>query len=281
MSDTVRPTPLSFLVPSFNPGGYFERAIESVADQLEPGDEVLIQDGGSTDGSLEALAARYPDASWLKVVTEPDGGQADALQRALQRARNEYVMWLNADDVVYPGGLAAIRKGLISSPDLVIGRSTIFQNSGRIVRTYTPRPLTRRAMVGRGNQMFTGSIAYRAELIRQVGGFDARYQYCMDMDVIARIAERDPSIVYVPDVIAGLRWHEDSKGGSTLWPIVREAARVRLAHARTPTERAIAVGISAAYLVAGSMQPVRHSRVYSRLRRAIVHREPVGGVGLG
>lgn len=278
MSDTV---PISLLVPSYNPGAYFEKAIASVADQLVPGDEVVVQDGGSTDGSLDALTARYAGAPWLKIVSEPDRGQADALQRALLRAQNAYIMWLNGDDIVYPGGLAAIRRGLATSPDLVIGRSTIFQNSGRVVRTYTPRALTRRAMVGRGNDMFTGSVAYRAALVRDVGGFDARYQYCMDMDVIARIAEREPSIVYIPEVIAGLRWHAESKGGSTLWPIVREAAQVRLEHARTRRERALAIAVSGAYLVAGTLQPVRHSRLYSGIRAAVRRRATVVGADPG
>lgn len=278
MSDTV---PISLLVPSYNPGAYFEKAIASVADQLVPGDEVVVQDGGSTDGSLDALTARYAGAPWLKIVSEPDRGQADALQRALLRAQNAYIMWLNGDDIVYPGGLAAIRRGLATSPDLVIGRSTIFQNSGRVVRTYTPRPLTRRAMVGRGNDMFTGSVAYRAALVRDVGGFDARYQYCMDMDVIARIAEREPSIVYIPEVIAGLRWHAESKGGSTLWPIVREAAQVRLEHARTRRERALAIAVSGVYLVAGTLQPVRHSRLYSGIRAAVRRRATVVGADPG
>jgi len=278
MSDTV---PISLLVPSYNPGAYFEEAIASVADQLVPGDEVVVQDGGSTDGSLDALRARYAGAGWLKIVSEPDQGQADALQRALLRAQNAYIMWLNGDDIVYPGGLAAIRRGLATSPDLVIGRSTIFQNSGRVVRTYTPRPLTRRAMVGRGNDMFTGSLAYRTALVRDVGGFDARYQYCMDMDVIARIAEREPSIVYIPEVIAGLRWHAESKGGSTLWPIVREAAEVRLEHARTRRERALAITVSGLYFVAGALQPVRHSRVYSAIRALVRRRARVVGADPG
>lgn len=266
------PTALSFLVPSYNSGPYLELAIESIADHLVPGDEVLLQDACSKDGSVERLMERYGDEPWLKVVIEPDKGQSDALERALQRASNEYVMWLNADDLVYPDGLAAVRRALASNPDLVCGRSTIFQNSGRIVRTYRPRPITRRAMVGRGADIFTGSLAYRTQLLKDVGGFNAKYQYCMDMDIIARITEVEPNIVYIPDVVAGLRWHEESKGGSTIWPIVRESAEVRLAHARTPGEKATAVAISGAYLVAGLLQPLRHSTAYTHVREYVRNR---------
>lgn len=265
----VVPVPISFLVPSYNPGRYFQLAIESIEDQLIEGDEVIIQDGGSTDGSVEDLVSRYGDKPWLMVKSEPDHGQSDALQRALDRSTNDYVMWLNADDIIYPGALAAVRAGLEEKPDLLSGRSTIFKNDGRIVRTYSPGAFTREAFVGTGSNMFTGSFAYRTELVREVGGFDASFQYCMDMDLFARMSEREPSIVYIPEIVGGLRWHDDSKGATTLWPIIREATQVRLAHARTWRERAGALGASATYWLACVLQPIRHSKPYSSLRNRL------------
>lgn len=267
------PVRISFLVPSYNPGRYLQLAIESIEGQLIDGDEVILQDGGSKDGSVEDLVSRHGDKPWLMVRSEPDSGQSDALQRALDRSTNEYVMWLNADDIIYPGALAAVRAGLEEKPDLLCGRSTIFKNDGRIVRTYSPGAFTRESFVGSGSNMFTGSFAYRADLIRDVGGFDASYQYCMDMDLFARLSEREPSVVYLPEVVGGLRWHDDSKGASTLWPIIREATKVRLAHARTPRERVVAVGASSAYWLAGVSQPIRHSKPYSSLRNRL--RRPV------
>jgi glycosyltransferase involved in cell wall biosynthesis len=266
MRTMTAPVTLSFLVPTYNPGPYLVAAIESIADQLIDGDEVIIQDGGSTDDSLSQLESRYGHEPWLSVKSEPDSGQSDALQRALDRCTNDYLMWLNADDIIYPGALAAVRAGLEERPDLLTGRSTIFKNSGRIVRTYTPGAFSRRAFVGKGSNMFTGSFVYSTELVRGVGGFDADYQYCMDMDLFARMSEREPSVVYIPEIVGGLRWHDDSKGATNLWPIITEATQVRLEHARTPWERVVAVSASGAYWVGGMVQPIRHSKPYSWLR---------------
>lgn len=271
------PEAISFLVPIYNSGRYLMTAIESVAEQLGPDDEVLVQDGASTDGSVDDLVDRYAGAPWLKVVSEGDKGQSDALQKALERAVNPYVMWLNGDDVVYPGALAAIRRGMADGPDLVVGRSTIFNNEGRVVRTYTPRAFERRAFVGRGADLFTGSIAYRTELVRAAGGFNADYEYAMDIDMFARVSELEPSAVYINEVIAGLRWHDESKGGTTLWPIVLELHQVRMAHARTNRERAAAFGASTAYWLAGAAQPIRHSRPYSALRAQVAKRAVIQG----
>lgn len=274
------PTPLSFLVPSYNAGVYLIPAIESIVDQLVPGDEVLVQDGASADGSIDALVERFAGAEWLKVVSRPDRGQSDALQHALDRATNDYVLWLNADDIVYPGALEPVRENLeVHKPDVLIGRSTIFNNDGRTVRTYTPKAFTREAFVGRGADMFTGSMVFRTQVVRDAGGFDPRFQYCMDMDMIVRVAETDPTVAYIPVVIGGLRWHAESKGGSTLWPIVKEATEVRLAHARTPRERIGAVGASLAYYVSGLLQPVRHSKPYSALRALRRRPLPTGAEG--
>lgn len=267
------PITISFLVPSYNPGRYLRAAIESIEDQLIDGDEVIIQDGGSEDGSIEDLVNRYGEEPWLLIRSEPDSGQSDALQRALDRSTNNYVMWLNADDIIYPGALAAVRAGLEDEPDLLSGRSTIFKNDGRIVRTYSPGAFTREAFVGKGSNMFTGSFAYKADLIRDVGGFDPSFQYCMDMDLFARMAEREPSVGYIPEIVGGLRWHDESKGATTLWPLIREATQVRLAHARTPRERVGAIFASSTYWLAVVLQPVRHSKPYSALRNKL--RRPI------
>ncbi len=261
--------PLSFLVPSYNAGPYLALTIESIEDQLVDGDEVIIQDGGSNDGSVDAVVARWGDQPWFQSVSERDKGQADALQKALDKATNDYIVWLNADDIIYPGALDAVRTALESKPDLVAGRSTIFKNDGRVVRTYTPGEFSRKAFIGLGSNMFTGSFAYRTSLVREVGGFNADYQYCMDMDLFARLAETEPSIVYIPEVFGGLRWHDDSKGANTTWPIIREATEIRLAHSRSLRERFIAVRASTLYLVGILTQPIRHAKLYSTVRNKL------------
>lgn len=260
------PLPLSFLVPTYNAGSYLLEAIQSVEGQLIEGDEVIIQDGGSTDGSVDAVVGAFGDRAWLTVCSEPDEGQSDALQRAMDKSTNEYMMWLNADDVVYSGALVAVRAGLKGKPDILCGRSTIFMNDGRIVRTYTPDEFTRKTLVCKGATMFTGSFAFRTELVREVGGFDASFEYGMDIDLFARLSEREPSVVYIDDVIGGLRFHDESKGGSTLWPIVREATKVRLAHARTRSETVQALWSSGLYWLSGVSRPLRHSKTYSSVR---------------
>lgn len=99
------PEPLvSIVTPSFNQGRFIEETILSVKNQNYPHIEHLIIDGGSTDETLDVIR-RYEGTYNLRWVSEPDEGQADALNKGFRLARGEVLGWLNADDTYQPGAV--------------------------------------------------------------------------------------------------------------------------------------------------------------------------------
>jgi glycosyltransferase involved in cell wall biosynthesis len=101
----MRPDPhydFTVITPSFNMLDYLRRCCASVEDQRGVSVQHLVIDGGSVDGSAEWLRSSRPDSS----VIEPDDGMFDALNKGLERARGDYVCYLNCDEQHLPGALA-------------------------------------------------------------------------------------------------------------------------------------------------------------------------------
>src|SRR5688500_5767577 len=99
---------VTIVTPSFNQAPYLEATIQSVLSQNYPNLEYIIVDGGSTDGSVEIIK-RYSGrlAYW---VSEPDGGQAEAINKGVARSTGSLVGWLNSDDLLLPGALRRLAE---------------------------------------------------------------------------------------------------------------------------------------------------------------------------
>ena len=103
----------SIVTPSYNYARYVRECIESVKNQEGATFEHIIQDAGSTDGTLDILNS-YPH---LKLHVEKDSGMSEGINRGFRKARGKWVMWLNTDDRLLPGALAAVKAFADSRPD--------------------------------------------------------------------------------------------------------------------------------------------------------------------
>ena len=94
---------ISVVVPSYNPAAFLSAALASLPYQRYPDLEILVMDGGSTDGSADLLREYGPRlAAW---VSEPDRGQSHAINKGMAQASGEVLTWLNSDDLLLPGAL--------------------------------------------------------------------------------------------------------------------------------------------------------------------------------
>ena len=96
---------VSIITPSFNQAQFLEEAMRSVLEQDYPNLEYWVMDAKSTDASLE-LIKRYSDrlTGW---VSEKDKGQADGINKGINRSQGEIVAWLNSDDRYLPGAVSS------------------------------------------------------------------------------------------------------------------------------------------------------------------------------
>lgn len=204
-------TPLvSIVTPSFNQAAYLETAILSVLDQEYNPIEYILIDGGSTDGSLDIIKRHANDFAYS--LSEPDRGQADALNKGFAQAKGKYLAWLNADDRLKPNAVAEAVAFLEANPDvgLVYGDADFIDSQGRLIGRFAARQTDYLRLL-RGYVHIPQQAAFwRSDLWKRVGPLETSLTFAMDYDLWVRLAKVS-KILYHPRLWAEFRLHADSK----------------------------------------------------------------------
>lgn len=122
--------PLSVVTVNFNNAAGLERTAASIAAQSRAADvEWIVIDGGSTDGSLDVMN-RYSSMTAYS-VSEPDRGVYHAMNKGVEAATGEYLLFLNSGDVFYDSSTADAFLRRESAEDVVYGNVVLVDASGR------------------------------------------------------------------------------------------------------------------------------------------------------
>lgn len=259
---------VSVVVPSYNQGPWIDACLRSLFGQRDPALEVIVVDGGSTDGTREALERWRPRLAHC--VVEPDDGQADAIAKGFALARGEILAWLNSDDMHLPWTIARWREAFSRDAGLgmVHGDRVVVDGSG-LVTGYRCLPPHRAAWLRRWPWTHQETAAWRRELYARVGGIDRSLRFAMDYDLFARFFRAAPCL-HVRAPLGAFRWHPASKS-ATLQSTVgaEEASLVRARHGIRGSSRAhpLRIATSAAVRAATAMHALRPHRADGRPTR--------------
>jgi len=182
---------ISVVIPSLNQAVFLERALDSLAAQDYPDLEVIVVDGGSTDGTVRLLEARR-DLS-LRWVSEPDRGQTQALNKGYDMATGRVFGWLNCDECYLPGALRRVGEAFAEDPflEIVFGHRVVVDLAGREVRRMRlPAIHPRRYALYASGLLFSDTTFWRADLHRRTGRLDEEGcpRYGMDFDWFCRMS---------------------------------------------------------------------------------------------
>ena len=165
------------------------------------------------DDALASLHAQGPDDELELIVqdgdVESDQGLSDALNRGFAKARGEWLFWLNADDVLLPGALAAVKDAIRDGVDWIAGNDVFIDPEGKVIRCAWDRGwkcCCHRMPV----QVYGPSSFFRRTLFERSGGFDTTFRYAMDVDLWCRFRKAGHWFAKVPRYLWGFRVHEDS-----------------------------------------------------------------------
>ncbi|QIL82850.1 glycosyltransferase family 2 protein [Diaphorobacter sp. HDW4A] len=134
---SIPPPWLSVLVPAYNVEPYLEECLASVMEQTAdlPGVEVLVRNDCSTDGTgalMQRLAERWPGRLTL-MENERNWGLSATRNAMLDAARGEYLWFIDSDDKILPGSMAALHDIVAThSPDVVLCDFAVWREKPRL-----------------------------------------------------------------------------------------------------------------------------------------------------
>lgn len=211
------PPKVSIIIPSYNQAIYLEETLCSVLDQNYSNLEVIVIDGGSTDGSLSIIKRYAPHLAYW--VSEPDRGQTHAINKGLARSTGEVWSYLNSDDLLCPDSLQCIGECFQDSQTRWVGGvSNIFDAAGQLGEVNPHRPLHRREYLTPWNRSTQyvfpcSNVCFmHRSLLEQCGNFDESYNYGMDIEYYLRVVFQtrvEPQLI--SNVLGRWRWHPESK----------------------------------------------------------------------
>jgi glycosyltransferase involved in cell wall biosynthesis len=222
---------VSVILPVHDGAATIGESVASVLAQTLADLELIVIDDGSTDGTLEVLAA-IPDHR-LKICSTPRSGPAASRNRGIQRAAAGTLAFIDADDLWLPGKLAAQLSALERSPTAAVAYcwTDYIDAAGNCVCPDS-RPVFAGSVYEQiltGNFIDSGSnIVVRKQALLDVGGFDERLPVVEDWDLYIRLASRYP-FVCVPAALVRYRLSSTSLTTRTLlmedayWRVVDQA----------------------------------------------------------
>jgi glycosyltransferase involved in cell wall biosynthesis len=212
MSRYPRRPLISIVTPCLNAAGTIRPTLESLSTQLADDVEHLLIDACSTDGTLE-IAREY---THLEIRSERDCGIYDGMNKGAALASGEWLLFLQADDWVPPGALAAYRQAIKENPaaEVICGSAeAVEETEGRWSPIWSVKDTSRKKLsaknIALGEPMINARL-FRKSLFDKLGGFTLKYSLASDRDFLLRAADAGVLQCEVDSITYRYRWHAGS-----------------------------------------------------------------------
>lgn len=203
---------ISIVIPSFNQGDYIEQTITSILGQYYSNLELIVIDGGSTDCTLDIINKYAHLISYH--VSEPDKGQADAINKGFRVAKGDILAWLNSDDMYLPCTLSKVANliGNSKTPKLIYGGCLHFFEGKENSFGYLP-PSFESDKLTYFDYIVQPSTFWSRSLWETVGELNEFYNYALDWEWFIR-ASKICNFVPIQDYLSIYRIHDAHKSST-------------------------------------------------------------------
>lgn len=206
---------VTIITPSYNQGEFIEETIRSVILQNYPNLEYIIIDGGSTDKTVDIIRQYEPWISYW--ISEPDRGQADAINKGFAKSSGEFLGWLNSDDCLYPGAIAKVVSEFQNHPEASMIYGDVdagYQLGEKQFRLYGEQIALKEMLVTYRVPIPQQGSLWKRTVLDSVGGLNPRWNLLLDREFFLRVAHTF-KIAYIPGALGFFRQHSQSKSVSS------------------------------------------------------------------
>lgn len=202
----------SIVVPTLNQAQFIGQTLASIVDQRWPRTEIIVVDGGSTDGTAEVV--RRFDSAITHFISEPDQGQADAINKGFRLAKGDLLAWLNSDDYYLPAVFEKIAPllGDGRGPRLAYGGTIALLESTATTKLWPAPPFHREALKTSA-LIYQPSAFWTRALWEQTGELNITQHFTLDWDWFLR-ASAHCDFQRVDEPLSVYRFHAGHKTGS-------------------------------------------------------------------
>ncbi len=204
---------ISVVTPSYNQATFLEETIRSVLLQGYPDLEYIIIDGGSQDGSAEIIQKYAAHLSYW--VSEPDRGQAHAINKGMARSSGLIMGWLNSDDILLPNALRLIAEAFVRNKSISVtcGFRKWIDTESRMMRNWF-QWIPEDDFLKRSCIVPQETTYWRRAVWEQLGPLDESFQYALDYEYWQRMLMAGHHFTLLPYYLGAFRQHPASKGST-------------------------------------------------------------------
>lgn len=204
---------ISIVMPSFNQVKYIEKSILSVLNQDYPYIELIIIDGGSTDGTLNIIKRYEKYLSYWH--SGPDEGQSDALNHGFSKASGDIYGWMNSDDLYLPKVFQKISNKMLTtkSASVIFGDFWDIDSKDKIIFENYAFDFNLYHFIYEGFHLNVQAMFWTKDAHSRFGNFDILLHRTMDYDFIVRLGltEGKNSFKRISQPLGCFRRHDEQK----------------------------------------------------------------------
>lgn len=239
---TFRLPTISLAIPNWNGDRWLDECLDSVCSQGYSELELIFVDGGSTDRSLEIVKGYKKHLN--RIISEPDDGPADAINKALRVATGEVFHWLNSDDMLEPGALRLVGAGFQSNPNALCIAGHVYNCDStmeNVLGIETNDGLDYcsffRYCCGLTElQWHQPGCWWRRDTYLSCGFFDTKFRALFDRDYYLRLLRNGPQVNNIGRPLVRFRFHDQNiSRGYPSWKALEASRILAMAVHRDPS----------------------------------------------